>query len=311
MTRAHARLGAILDAPMASALAGARERFRQLHGPGEPRVVLWGAGPLGRLAAQGLRRAGVTPAAICDRDPGRWHQAFEGHEILPPRTALERFGRTAAFVPTVYGNRRLLAELCGLGVRTLPLALLAWQFPEAMLPHCAMDLPVQLHREAGQVSEALGLTLNDVDLTSRIARVLGKGGKQRLAPLSDTAVTAMRAYLGLRHAFEPEPREQAFFLGMRGRPLQRRQANRIVEALSLKAGLPSAVSPHVLRHSFASHMLQSGADMRAVQELLGHARLSTTQRYTHLNLAQLSRVYDKAHPRSTDEPDGEDNGGDA
>ena len=149
-----------------------------------------------------------------------------------------------------------------------------------------------------RVSEALGLGLNDVDLSSKVARVMGKGSKQRLAPLSDTAVDALKAYLGVRRAFSPEPREQALFLGQRGKPLQRRQANRIIEALSLKAGLPSAVSPHVLRHSFASHMLQSGADMRAVQELLGHARLSTTQRYTHLNLAQLTKVYDQAHPRS-------------
>jgi len=149
-----------------------------------------------------------------------------------------------------------------------------------------------------RVSEALGLELNDVDLGTRVARVMGKGGKERLAPLSDTAVDALKAYLGVRHAFSVDPSMQALFLGQRGKPLQRRQANRILEQLSLKAGLPAQVSPHVLRHSFASHMLQSGADMRAVQELLGHARLSTTQRYTHLNLAQLTSAYDKAHPRS-------------
>ena len=172
-------------------------------------------------------------------------------------------------------------------------------------PETARDaaLAELLYGSGLRISEALGLKTNDVDLTARIARVMGKGGKQRLAPLSDTAATALRGYLSLRHAFGPEAREQAFFLGMRGKPLQRRQANRILEQLSAKAGLPQSISPHVLRHSFASHMLQSGADMRAVQELLGHSRLSTTQRYTHLNLAQLTQAYDKAHPRSKDKPE--------
>jgi len=157
-----------------------------------------------------------------------------------------------------------------------------------------------------RISEALGLHLNDVDMASGVARVMGKGGKERLSPLSDTAREALKQYLLVRHAFTPEPSEQAFFLGQRGKPLQRRQANRIIDAMSRKAGLPTAVSPHVLRHSFASHMLQSGADMRAVQELLGHARLSTTQRYTHLDLAQLTKVYDKAHPRAKTDPTPED-----
>ncbi|GFK95532.1 Tyrosine recombinase XerD [Fundidesulfovibrio magnetotacticus] len=149
-----------------------------------------------------------------------------------------------------------------------------------------------------RVSEALGLKLNDVDANGGLARVTGKGSKERLAPLSDTCRQALAAYMALRHAFSPLPSEQSLFLGLKGKPLQRRQANRILEGLSLQAGLPVSVNPHALRHSFASHMLQSGADMRAVQELLGHSRLSTTQRYTHLNLDQITRAYDKAHPRS-------------
>ncbi|MFZ5427142.1 MAG: tyrosine recombinase XerC [Thermodesulfobacteriota bacterium] len=168
--------------------------------------------------------------------------------------------------------------------------------PEALRDAALAEM---LYGSGLRVSEALGLELNDVDLGSRVARVVGKGGKERLAPLSDTAVEAMKAYLGVRQAFSMDPAVQALFLGQRGKPLQRKQANRILEQLSKKAGLPARVSPHVLRHSFASHMLQSGADMRAVQELLGHARLSTTQRYTHLNLAQLTRAYDKAHPRAS------------
>lgn len=177
--------------------------------------------------------------------------------------------------------------------------------PDAADPEALRDtaLAELLYGSGLRISEALGLGVNDVDLGTGIARVTGKGGKQRLAPLSDTAVLVLRAYVGVRHAFSSDPGQPALFLGERGKPLQRRQAARILEALSHKAGLPTAVGPHMLRHSFASHMLQSGADMRAVQELLGHARLSTTQRYTHLNLAQLTQVYDQAHPRSKKKDD--------
>jgi integrase/recombinase XerC len=167
--------------------------------------------------------------------------------------------------------------------------------PEALRDAALAEL---LYGSGLRVSEAITLALNDVDTSSRMARVTGKGGKDRLAPLSDASADALKAYLAVRHAFTSDPTEQALFLGLRGKPLQRRQANRIVDALAQRAGLPTSISPHVLRHSFASHMLQSGADLRSVQELLGHARLSTTQRYTHLNLAQIARVYDKAHPRA-------------
>ena len=149
-----------------------------------------------------------------------------------------------------------------------------------------------------RVSEAVGLDLNDLDLGAGIARVLGKGSKERLAPLSDTCRQSLADYLAVRHAFTSDGSEQAVFLGVRGKRLQRREADRILHALSLEAGLPAAVSPHVLRHSFATHLLTSGADMRAVQELLGHSRLSTTQRYTHLNLDRLAKAYDQAHPRA-------------
>ena len=167
-------------------------------------------------------------------------------------------------------------------------------------PHAVRDkaLAELLYGSGLRISEALGLNCNDVNLASGVARVMGKGSKERLAPLSDTALTALKAYMEVRGSFSPASGERTLFLGARGGPLPRPQANRILANLCVKAGLPAAVSPHALRHSFASHLLQSGADMRAVQELLGHARLSTTQRYTHLNLAQLTQIYDKAHPRS-------------
>ena len=147
-----------------------------------------------------------------------------------------------------------------------------------------------------RISEALGLDLYDVDMNQGMVRVLGKGAKERLAPMTEPGVERMRAYMEHRGAFGPKPEERAIFLGMRGGRLNRREAAKILDKLTAQVGLERRISPHVLRHSFASHLLQSGADLRSVQELLGHARLSTTQRYTHLDLARIVQVYDQAHP---------------
>ncbi|MGE4296873.1 MAG: tyrosine recombinase XerC [Desulfovibrionaceae bacterium] len=149
-----------------------------------------------------------------------------------------------------------------------------------------------------RISEALSLTVYGVNPDAGEVRVMGKGSKERVAPLSDASREALAAWLAARRAFDPDGLEDALFLGVRGAPLQRREANRIIERLCQRAGLPQAISPHGLRHSFASHLLEAGADLRVVQELLGHARIVTTQRYTHLNLAQIMATYDKAHPRA-------------
>ena len=151
-----------------------------------------------------------------------------------------------------------------------------------------------------RVSEAVGLNLDDIDLSQGIVRVYGKGGKERIDPLSDASRERLDAYWRRRGEFSPEPAEQALFLGSRGGRLNRRQAARIIEELAKEAGLPQHAHPHMLRHSFATHLLESGADLRSVQELLGHARLTTTQRYTHLDLSRLMQVYDKAHPRAAE-----------
>ena len=148
-----------------------------------------------------------------------------------------------------------------------------------------------------RISEALSLDIGRLSAESESLRVLGKGGKERLAPLTDSAREALAAWLELRPALAPTG-ERALFVGVRGGRLNRREAQRIIETLCRRAGLPQAVSPHGLRHSFATHLLEAGADLRSVQELMGHARLTTTQRYTHLNLSHLMAVYDKAHPRA-------------
>ena len=149
-----------------------------------------------------------------------------------------------------------------------------------------------------RVSEAVALDLEAVDLAAGLVRVLGKGSRERLAPLSEASQQRLSRYLDQRGAFAADPREQALFLGTRGGRLNRREAARIVARLAALAGLPQSVHPHMLRHSFATHLLTSGADLRDVQELLGHKRVSTTQRYTHLDLARIIEVYDKAHPKA-------------
>lgn len=148
-----------------------------------------------------------------------------------------------------------------------------------------------------RVSEALGLDAAQVNPKDGYVRVLGKGNRERLAPLTDASVEALEKWLCLRGALA-NAHEPALFVGARGARLDRREARRIVESLCKRAGLSRTISPHALRHSFATHLLAAGADMRVVQELLGHKRLATTQRYTHVSVAQLAKTYDEAHPLS-------------
>ena len=149
-----------------------------------------------------------------------------------------------------------------------------------------------------RIYEALGLDIDDVQLSSRVLRVMGKGSRQRLAPLSDTSCDSLKSWLDERPLMA-QPDEPALFVGARGSRLNRREAARIVERLCRRAGLDFTVSPHSLRHSFATHLLTAGADLRSVQELLGHSRLTTTQRYTQVSLEHLMEAYDKAHPKAS------------
>lgn len=149
-----------------------------------------------------------------------------------------------------------------------------------------------------RISEALSLTVDDVRADRGFVRVRGKGNKDRLAPLSEAARQRMTEYLAERAGLAAPDSGEALFLGLRGGPLSRREAQRIIARLAAEAGVGQSVHPHTLRHSFASHLLQAGADLRSVQELLGHSRLSTTERYTHLDLRRIMEVYDQAHPHS-------------
>lgn len=169
--------------------------------------------------------------------------------------------------------------------------------PEAVLQR-DLALAELLYGAGLRISEALSLDVLSVDCASEIVRVMGKGARERQVPMGEAARSALRRWLEIRPNFVENPGETALFLGVSGKRLNRREAVRIIERLCLKAGLPQTIAPHGLRHSFATHLLEAGADMRSVQELLGHSRLSTTQRYTHLSLGTLVSVYDATHPKA-------------
>lgn len=149
-----------------------------------------------------------------------------------------------------------------------------------------------------RVGEAETMKCCDVDVHGGFILVTGKGSKQRRVPIGRRALEALVFYLGTRGIDDPIYRTEPLFLGRRGGPLGSRGMRRIICRWSLQAALARKVSPHVIRHTFATHLLDAGADLRSIQEMLGHASLSTTQRYTHLNLDKLMEVYDKAHPRA-------------
>ena len=146
-----------------------------------------------------------------------------------------------------------------------------------------------------RASELIGIDREDIDHRERLIRVRGKGRKERIVPIGRSALCAVDAYLDRKTKDSVHP---AVFTGPSGKRLTARTVQRILENYRKKLGLLQKASPHTLRHSFATHLLESGADLRAIQELLGHASLSTTQRYTHLNLDSLMETYDKAHPRA-------------
>ncbi|MFQ5881117.1 MAG: site-specific tyrosine recombinase/integron integrase [Candidatus Methylomirabilales bacterium] len=167
-----------------------------------------------------------------------------------------------------------------------------------------------------RLGELCSLNVEDLDLAQRLVRVTGKGNKERIVPIGRLAAQTLETYLTARETFKGEHAEcgtrgrrsasssglgaqrAPLFLNRRGGRLTPRGVERLLEKYLGKSGLGKAITPHGLRHSFATHLLQAGADLRVIQELLGHARLTTTQRYTHVNLDQLMEVYDRAHPKA-------------
>lgn len=149
-----------------------------------------------------------------------------------------------------------------------------------------------------RLAEVIALNVGDVDLNDETVRVMGKGKKVRVVPVGRHARAAVRDWLKLRAALVKPTTETALFVGRRGQRLTPRAVQLRVRDWALKQGIEGTVHPHQLRHSFASHLLESSGDLRAVQELLGHADIATTQIYTHLDFQHIARVYDQAHPRA-------------
>ena len=166
--------------------------------------------------------------------------------------------------------------------------------PLARRDHAMMEL---FYSSGLRLAELVGLNLQDLDLKDGLATVTGKGNKTRIVPVGSHARRAIEAWLNTRREWA-KAGETALFITQRGLRIGHRSVQQRLQAWAIRCGLPEHLHPHKLRHSFASHMLESSGDLRAVQELLGHADISTTQIYTHLDFQHLAKVYDQAHPRA-------------
>jgi integrase/recombinase XerC len=189
--------------------------------------------------------------------------------------------------------------------------------PHALSPDEAsklMEMPVEtaidtrdkamfelLYSSGLRLAELVGLDPIDMDFADASVRVTGKGNKTRIVPLGSHAITALKAWLAVREQVA-KPDETALFVGNRGARIAPRTVELQLQKWAVKQGLNTGVHPHMLRHSFATHVLQSSGDLRAVQEMLGHASISTTQVYTHLDFQYLAKIYDGAHPRAKKKP---------
>ncbi|MBG9690910.1 site-specific tyrosine recombinase XerD [Lysinibacillus sp. fkY74-1] len=174
--------------------------------------------------------------------------------------------------------------------------------PNRSKPQGIRDLAMLelLYGSGMRISELIALDLADIHLTMGFVRVFGKGGKERIIPLGKSALSAISTYLNnARGQLQGKyPKTDAFFINQRGKRLTRQGCWKLMKEHALKAGIQHELTPHTLRHSFATHLVENGADLRAVQEMLGHADISTTQIYTHISKTRLSEVYKQFHPRA-------------
>ena len=183
----------------------------------------------------------------------------------------------------------------------------AFQLLDAQGEKSALDLRsramMELFYSSGlRLSELAGLDVIDIDFNQELIKVRGKGKKERIVPVGRRALKAVKEYLEktgeLRKSIDADIFKKPLFLNAQGKRITTRSIARIVDAATGKSGIGRKISPHALRHSFATHLLNAGADLRSIQELLGHKSLSTTQKYTAVNINRMMEVYDKAHPRA-------------
>ena len=243
-------------------------------------------GFLAELMGNGLSKPSLARALASLRSFYRW-MAREGHVQQNPAALVStpKLPKKLPRVPT-------MEQMNGLLDSRLP--------ENAAFPARDRAIFELLYGCGLRNSELVGIQLDDFGWSNEVIRVLGKGKKERLVPLGDAAAVAIRAYLPERQRILDVVKRSssALLINLRGGSLTTRSVGRIVKSIAVARGLSSDVHPHTLRHAFGTHMLEEGADLRAIQELLGHERLSTTQRYTQLTSAQITRVYDETHPKA-------------
>jgi len=232
------------------------------------------------------------------------------HRGLAPSSLQRRLSALRSFYQQrsrELGERRnpALAVQAPRRPRSLPKALEADQLGRYLAPPDDDPLTLRdvamaelLYSSGLRLAELQALNLLDLDMQQQLVTVTGKGNKTRTVPVGTVALSALRQWLAQRPAPADDDAERALFLGQRGRRIGPRAIQLRIRRLARHNGLGQDVHPHMLRHSFASHMLESSGDLRAVQELLGHSNISTTQIYTHLDFQHLASVYDGAHPRA-------------
>jgi integrase/recombinase XerC len=241
---------------------------------------------LGELYGRGLAKASVARSLAAVRSWFQW-MARAGHVTNNPAAlvATPKLPKHLPRVPSIEQMNHL--------VDTASL--------EAAWPERDRVIFELLYGCGIRNAELVGLNMADVHWAREVILVRGKGRKQRYVPLGDAAADAIRAYLPSRERKLGAKATEALLLNLQMRGTGRlttRSVGRIVKQISLAKGLPAEIHPHTLRHAFGTHMLEEGADLRAIQELLGHERLSTTQRYTQLTVGQVTQVYDRTHPRA-------------
>jgi len=244
-----------------------------------------------QLRADGLSAATVARRTASARSFFR-HQQLVGERTDNPAAAVELPRRTRRLPRTLSAGEaeRLIDAAAGVS-------------PRALRDRALVEL---LYGAGLRVSEAVGLDRRGVDLDDRLVRVTGKGGKERIVPIGRQGVEALRRYLARGRPHLDRRHRPELFLNAKGGPLTRAGAFLILRRLAGAAGLdPGRVHPHLLRHSFATHLLEGGADLRSVQEMLGHADLATTELYTHVTDARRRALYFQAHPHARRRPDGE------
>ena len=153
-----------------------------------------------------------------------------------------------------------------------------------------------LYSSGIRVGELVSISIKDFDFENMLLKVMGKGNKQRIVPIGSKAIDSICKFLEVRNLFNPKT--DKLFINNRGYPITERTIGRIIKKISNEAGISKNISPHVFRHSFATHLLGSGADLRAIQDMLGHSSLSITQKYTHTSIEKIMEIYDQSHPRS-------------